>query len=288
MAAHCPRATSRHRHAPHTGTHERWAYCGPAALTRRARPPRGRTRGTVCRMGEMSVYRYSSLRMVGIRSVRSAAAHSARTGASLPASLRSVAECGVRRGRRTGALRRCGQSAAGVSRCSAPQHTGAQSLAGSPHRPKGVGTGLRLAHSGCGSAPSASAYAASVCATHVSSAAAEAATAPRAAAGSTCVASSRAQGWCLYERAHAAAMGACLPPAMRHAPISPLELHMLTGAANGRVVLHSSGCWERTAAGRRASGRTCGGPARQVRLHAKARTRPVCQQRIAGTAQKGG
>jgi hypothetical protein len=52
-------------------------------------------------MGEMSVYRYSSLRVVGIRSVRSAAVHSARTGASLQASLRSVAARPLRHERNT-------------------------------------------------------------------------------------------------------------------------------------------------------------------------------------------
>jgi len=101
------RCTARLRHKPSqaraTYRHARalgvlWAGCARAA----GQATCGRTRGTVCRMGEMSVYRYSSLRVVGIRSVRSAAAHSARTGASLQASLRSVAEGALRRGRRTG------------------------------------------------------------------------------------------------------------------------------------------------------------------------------------------
>ena len=41
------------------------------------------TRGTVCRMGVMSVNLYSSFRVVGIRTVRSAAVHSSRIAASL-------------------------------------------------------------------------------------------------------------------------------------------------------------------------------------------------------------
>lgn len=167
----------------------------------------------------MSVNLYSSLRVVGIRTVRSAAVHSSRIAASL-------LPCTVVYEQRS--LARLMQP---VMTHIFPATEG-ELIAKAQHKalvrvrvPEG-------AYEECGADLSASAYAANVCATHLSSAAVAAATGPRCAAERACTASARTR-WCFRatrRQLAEAGCGNCLPPGdhtgSRSRPSPTLQKHL--------------------------------------------------------------